>query len=847
MKKKTIIIFFIFFIVKYFSFNAITCETFEKIFTFSDAKVNNLYNTADFFYIQDDLCDHLINHQIIGPISSSFFRVETYVYDVENNSSFKWQVNGGEILNGQGTNTILVKWGVVQTGLLSVIEIDDQCYGPQVDLNVDLNANNLPVNISIARLWNEVLLYAIRRDYARPTVHARNLFHSAVVMYDIWAIYDELAQPYLVGNTINDFNSALNEFNLTESKEVSIDKAISFAMYRLLSYRFQNSPSNDSTQALLNFLMNELDYDLSYSSLTYEDGNAASLGNYVAQIIIDYGLQDGSREATGYDNAYYEPVNTPLVLDIDNNSQINDPNRWQPLAFDTFIDQSGNLIDGDVPPFQSPEWGNVSPFALTDEDKITYEREGNQYHVYHDPSDPAYLSLIEENIDSNFYKWGFSLVSVWQSHLDPSDSIMIDISPNSIGNIDSSDYPTNYLEYSSFYDLFGGGSLGVGYSVNPFTSNPYETNLVPRGDYTRVIAEFWADGPDSETPPGHWFTILNYINDHPDFEKRFQGQGDIVSALEWDVKSYFILGGGMHDSAIAAWSIKGWYDYIRPISAIRSMALRGQSSDPNLGNYDTAGIPLLESFIEVIEPGDPLAGSENQFAGEIKLYTWKGHNYVDNNETGQAGVGWIRASDWYPYQRPTFVTPPFAGYVSGHSTFSSAAAELLTMITGSEYFPGGLGQYTAKANEFLVFEDGPSVDVTLQWATYKDAADQTSLSRIWGGIHPTMDDIPGRIIGKLVAQDAFDLAIPYFNGNLSTDDLTHNKILIFPNPSKGHLNILNFKIDDIISLFDLTGRSINFSYEINDYENKIKTIFIDVDSGIYLLNINSTSYKVIIE
>jgi hypothetical protein len=169
------------------------------------------------------------------------------------------------------------------------------------------------------------------------------------------------------------------------------------------------------------------------------------------------------------------------------------------------------------------------------------------------------------------------------------------------------------------------------------------------------------------------------------------------------------------------------------------------------------------------------------------------------------------------------------------------------MITGSEYFPAGLGQYTAKANEFLVFEDGPSVDVTLQWATYKDAADQTSLSRIWGGIHPPMDDIPGRIIGKSVAQDAFDLAIPYFNGNLSTDNLTHNKILIFPNPSNGHLNILNFKIDDIISLFDMSGRSINFSSEINDYENKIKKIFIDVDSGIYLLNINSTSYKLIIK
>ena len=48
--------------------------------------------------------------------------------------------------------------------------------------------------------------------------------------------------------------------------------------------------------------------------------------------------------------------------------------------------------------------------------------------------------------------------------------------------------------------------------------------MVKRGDYTRGLAEFWADGPDSETPPGHWFTILNYVNDNPLLNKNFEGQ-----------------------------------------------------------------------------------------------------------------------------------------------------------------------------------------------------------------------------------------------------------------------------------------------------------------------------------
>ena len=75
-----------------------------------------------------------------------------------------------------------------------------------------------------------------------------------------------------------------------------------------------------------------------------------------------------------------------------------------------------------------------------------------------------------------------------------------------------------------------------------------------------------------------------------------------------------------------------------------------------------------------------------------------------------------------------------------------------------------MSEFEIVANDFLVFEAGPSVDMTLQWATYRDAADQCSLSRIWGGIHPPADDIPGRLIGEQVGQDAFGLAKSYFDG-----------------------------------------------------------------------------------
>ena len=60
-----------------------------------------------------------------------------------------------------------------------------------------------------------------------------------------------------------------------------------------------------------------------------------------------------------------------------------------------------------------------------------------------------------------------------------------------------------------------------------------------------------------------------------------------------------------------------------------------------------------------------------------------------------------RAKSWVAYQKNTFVTPPFPGYTSGHSTYSRAAAETLTAFTGSPFFPGGLGEFVAAQNGYL--------------------------------------------------------------------------------------------------------------------------------------------------
>ncbi len=642
------------------------------------------------------------------------------------------------------------------------------------------SAQHSTAHHSIARQWNDVMLDAIRSDFARPTVHARNLFHASVAMYDMWAVYDPAAGPYMMGGDHCAFQGIGIPFDL-ESARV---QAISHAVYGLLRHRFSDSPGKDATLPALDALMADLGLDVGFSSTDYSSGDPAALGNYMARCLIDFGLQDGANEADDYNSQYYVPVNAPLFPDRPGTPQLVDPNRWQPLTLEVFIDQGNNQLDDNTPGFLGPEWGSVTPFALGPEDLTIFSRDGNDFWVYHDPGDPVYLE--EASIDGpNGYQWGFALVAAWSSHLDPTDGVMVDISPASLGNVQY--FPRTPREYPDFYDFLDGGDSSIGWLVNPRTGMPYEPQMVPRGDYARVLAEFWADGPDSETPPGHWFTILNTVNDHPLSTRRFRGQDPELDPLEWDVKAYFALAGAVHDSAVAAWGIKGWYDYLRPISAIRSMADRGQSSDSSLGNYAPHGLPLVPGLIEVVEADDPMAGVVGQHVGKIKLYAWKGPEFIQDPDTDEAGVDWILAENWWPYQRPTFVTPPFAGYISGHSTFSRAAAEVMTMLTGDEYFPGGLGEFLAPKNEFLVFEEGPSQDIVLQWATYRDASDQTSLSRIWGGIHPPVDDLPGRILGERLGVRAFELAEQYFEGALVAGNepevASSSQLQVYPNPA----------------------------------------------------------------
>jgi hypothetical protein len=576
---------------------------------------------------------------------------------------------------------------------------------------------------SIARDWNEQILRAIRHDSPHPPVQARNLFGLSVAMYDAWAAYDAKAVGYVYHTK-----------HTATHVEAARREAISYAAYQILKERFAYSKTASNTLALLGAHMLALGY--ATNNLTLDTSTPAGVGNAVYLAASNFFIGDGCRQLQGYGDESpgqggYISANPPLPVGLPGTTVV-DVNRWQPLAITDAVDQNG-FPAGPVQRFQGPQWIGVRTFALTRSDPR---------QPWINPGPPPQLGRTG---DARFRREVQEVIKK-SSELTPDDGVVMDISPGMYGN--------NTL----------GENDGAGHPLNPATGLPYLPNVVKRGDFARILAEFWADGPNSETPPGHWNVLANDVADHPSFKKRFAGSGPVLDDLEWDVKVYFALNAALHEAACAAWSLKRFYDGGRPIEFIRYMGQLGQATDPQEPSYHAYGLPLVSGLIELVTPQTSRAGGRHERlpVDKVVIFGWAGQPADPTNQ--YRGVHWMLPENWLPYQKKNFVTPAFPGYISGHSTFSRSAAEILTAITGSPFFPGGMKTFSAPANTFLSFEKGPSQAIQLQWATYFDAADQAGLSRLWGGIHVSVDDVTGRRVGAECGRGVWGLAKKYFDG-----------------------------------------------------------------------------------
>ncbi len=222
-------------------------------------------------------------------------------------------------------------------------------------------------------------------------------------------------------------------------------------------------------------------------------------------------------------------------------------------------------------------------------------------------------------------------------------------------------------------------------------------------DEQKVIARYWANGPQNEFAPGQWSSFAQHV-------ARRDGHGAGAAGVERDVKMFFVLANAMADAAIASWDTKVHSDSVRPITAIRSL-----------------------------------------FAGQ-RIRAWAGPG---------RGTAEIDGAEWLPYQSATSPTPPFAEYTAGHSTLGGAGAGALRLFTGRD----DLGASATVPAGTSGYEPGvPAQDVTLRWATFTEAAGQEGISRLYAGVHFAAGDTAGQSVGRQAAALVWERARTLFAG-----------------------------------------------------------------------------------
>ncbi len=221
-------------------------------------------------------------------------------------------------------------------------------------------------------------------------------------------------------------------------------------------------------------------------------------------------------------------------------------------------------------------------------------------------------------------------------------------------------------------------------------------------DLQKTITYYWADGPSTELPPGHWAMFAQAA-------ARAAGL-----SLDATTKGFFALGNALLDASIATWNAKREQDTVRPITYIRWL-----------------------------------------YAGKT-IRGWGGPGKGTISENG---------ANWIPYQALSVVTPPFAEYTSGHSAFSGAASQVFDDFAGGSWsFGVGLNVTIAKGSSTIEPGLVPKNTTTLSWKSFDDAADQAGLSRRYGGIHFHDGDYNGRALGHAIGDAVWAKAQTYING-----------------------------------------------------------------------------------
>ena len=640
---------------------------------------------ADLGY-SSDLDDLLSDASVLG-IKAAEAVIANSVFDGSNQKNDYADTSGYTLVNTESDSAIeLDSWTPTYVSINSdgpeTLQQFLTPHWPQII--VDQYSGGLSVeneNPTISVLWDQAIQAAVIQESPGPTIASRAyaIVHSSI--YEAWAAYDPIAigTAYLDGLQVD--TNLINDANKME--------AMSYAAYVAALDLFPDQ------HEIFDKLLGDLGYSYNLEGVL---SDAAVLGIMAAEAVLADRVNDGSNQANDYAaTSAYTPVNTDpdSVVELD---------RWTPTYVP--IDSGGPET---LQQFLTPHWGDVTPFAL--------DNGGELRPVAPEPFFNSFLDASIDMASKTITLHGLS-DSATQQELQTLKQQLFDLYEHTA----SFDDVKNFIKAAKTHIRTGepqdtelildvSKSL-IGPVVNPGFIKQAEDIVAASAALTqeqKVIAEFWEDGGGTAFPPGTWMTFGQFVSARDEH------------SLDDDAQLFFALANAVMDAGIATWEAKVFYDYARPVSAIRDLGHLGL-----IGEFD-------ENF------------------GGYVITAYAGEDF---------GVTQILATDFITYQNlEADPSPPFAEYTSGHSSFSAAGAEVLKLFTGSEDFGASV-----EIDFFLFEEQSPDAPVILEWDTFDEAADEAGLSRIYGGIHFDDGDINGRILGEEVGAAVFELAQTYIDG-----------------------------------------------------------------------------------
>ncbi len=233
-------------------------------------------------------------------------------------------------------------------------------------------------------------------------------------------------------------------------------------------------------------------------------------------------------------------------------------------------------------------------------------------------------------------------------------------------------------------------------------------------DDQKMMAEFWAGGPGTVTPPGMFVVFLDiYI------------RSNMINVVD-EIRFYAILSSGLYQASITSWRLKRDHMQARPVQKVRQyqydQPIDEKWNDKVLGQY---WLPYQQ--IDFVTPPFPdfVSGHSTFGCTSAKLFS-----YMFQNNLIQLKIPVINDA----------ITALLSPVLAQSGVINFAMNNLFLLPDTS-----------------LIENDIPISAIVFNWSTWNEMGQSCGISRVYGGIHVQSSNVAGQYLGSMIGDKIWGL------------------------------------------------------------------------------------------